>query len=54
MQNKDYYEWLFADLDDIIDCAYETSEEKVKNEQNDGERSFEIINDFGESRRYDT
>lgn len=50
MQNKDYYEWLFADLDDIIDCVYEISEEEVKNEQNDGERFIEVINDFGESR----
>ena len=50
MQNKDYYEWLFAGLDDIIDCVYETNKEEVKNEQNDRERFVEVINDFGESR----
>ena len=50
MQNIEYYEWLFADLNDIIDCVYETNAEDVKNEQNDRERFVKTINDSGESR----
>ncbi len=32
MTDKNFYEWLFADLDDLIDCDFEESEveENVK------------------------
>lgn len=28
MTDKNFYEWLFADLDDLIDCDFEQSEEE--------------------------
>lgn len=28
MTDRDYYEWLFADIDDLIDCDFEQSEDK--------------------------
>ena len=28
MTERDYCEWLFADIDDLIDCDFEQSEDK--------------------------
>ncbi len=28
MTDRDFYEWLFADIDDLIDCDFEQSEGK--------------------------
>ena len=28
MTDRDFYDWLFAVIDDLIDCDFEQSEEK--------------------------
>ena len=54
MLGKDYYEWLFSDINDIIDCEYNSDEEELRREQNDRERFIETINDTGKSGEHDS
>lgn len=37
MTDRDFYEWLFADIDDLIDCDFEQSEVE-DNAQADNDR----------------
>lgn len=54
MNNREYFEWLFASVDDVIDCEYEPIKERTNNEQNDRERFVEIINDIGKPREHNS
>lgn len=54
MINKDIYNWLFATLDEIIDCKYKTNVEDEKNVDNKRKRSVKTFNDFRESGRNHT
>lgn len=54
MINKDYYEWVFASLDDIIDCCYEPFKEEFVNEHDERERSVKIVDDTRKSRQHDS
>ncbi len=51
MNSKNLYDWLFSSIDDIIDCDFSYFEEEKEIVKNNRKRSFEVVNDFGESRR---
>lgn len=40
MAERDYCEWLFADIDDLIDCDFEQSEDK---DNDDRDKLIELI-----------
>ena len=44
--------WLFATIDEIIDCDYQLSLGEEKNVQNTGKRPIETFDDSRESGRY--
>lgn len=51
MINKDLYNWLFATLDEIVDCEYKYITEDEENVDNKRKRSIKTIYDSRKSGR---
>ena len=51
MQKNELSSWLFASIDEIIDCDYKTLLGEEKDVQDTGKRPIETFDDSRKSRR---
>ena len=43
-------QWLFASIDEIIDCDYINNQEEKTDGSNKGKRPSQVVNDSGKSK----